>query len=61
MNPWRHIKVTTLSWFCHQAPARLRWKLQIKPGGNKLEIVTPHGRLDFKLTGGAWIRKQDKI
>ena len=56
---WRHIKVSTLAWFCHQAPPRLRWTLWLTPGGNQLEIVMASGRkLDFKLSGGAWVRPQ---
>jgi hypothetical protein len=61
MEKWRHIKVCRLAWFCHQAPQSLRWTLRIKPDVNKLEIVMPRGNLlDFKLTGGAWVRPQEK-
>lgn len=58
MTAWRHITIAKLAWMCHQAPERVRWQIRLKPGGNKLEILTANGRLDFKLTGSAWVRKQ---
>lgn len=57
---WRHIKVFRLAWFCHEAPPHLRWKLGLASAGNRLEVAMPRGKkLDFKLTGGAWIRPQE--
>lgn len=47
-----------LAWFCNQAPAGLRWRMERKPGARALQIVTPHGALDFKLNGGCWVKKQ---
>jgi hypothetical protein len=59
MHQWHHIKVSRLDWFCHRSPERWRWRLQVKPGENRLEIVMPSGRrLDFKINGGCWVRKQ---
>lgn len=60
MAEWRHIKINRLAWFCNQAPERLRWRMQIRPGGNKLEVVLPRGhKLDFKINGGCWVKKQE--
>jgi hypothetical protein len=60
MNPWRPIKISRLAWFCHHAPAALRWQIEVKPGGHKLQITTPNGLLDLKIFGGVMVRKQEK-
>jgi hypothetical protein len=61
MTGWTHIKIGRLAWFCHQAPPSVRWRLQLPPGGNRLEITMASGRkLDFKISGGCWIKKQEK-
>lgn len=58
MQTWRAITIRKLAWFCHQAPVRLRWRIEQRPGTNKLQIKTPNGWLDFKISGGCWVRKQ---
>jgi hypothetical protein len=38
----------------------VRWQIRLRQGMNRLEIVMASGRrLDFKLQGGCWIKKQD--
>ena len=60
MDCWRKISIQRLAWFCHQAPPAVRWQIRLRPGMNRLEIVMASGRrLDFKLQGGCWIKKQD--
>lgn len=61
-NAWRRVHLAKLArvlWGC--APER-RWRWQpVKQGERtvRLEIVSDRGVVwDFKLTGGAWIRKQ---
>ena len=61
MNAWRPITIARLGWFCHHAPEKLRWRMEKKPGEQKLQLVTPHGLLDLKIYGGCMVRKQEKI
>lgn len=59
MEGWTRIHINRLAWFCHRAPERLRWSIQLKPGANRLEVVMANGRkLDFKISGGCWVKKQ---
>jgi hypothetical protein len=55
---WVRIDIKKLAWFCHEAPASVRWSLERKPGTRRLQVKTKNGRLDFKLSGGCWLRKQ---
>ena len=58
MAEWSRISINKLAWFCHHAPDGLRWCLERKPGKQSLQVVTKNGRLDLKLSGGCWVKKQ---
>jgi hypothetical protein len=62
MNDWHHINLAKMARLIHgtDVPKRLRWRWhRSRPGiSPALQIISPRGvAWDFRLRGGAWIRK----
>lgn len=60
---WQRIRFPILAELLHHKKERLRWKwlCEERNGRKHLLIVSPRGvRWDFKLNGGAWIRRANQ-
>jgi hypothetical protein len=63
MTGWRHIKWVTVVRLTQERPDGRRWtwrKVQDKKRV-RLRLVSPQGvEWDFKLNGGAWVKKHEE-
>lgn len=60
MPEWRRVKFESIRKLLLEVRPALRWRWYCNKRSHapKLQLVTPRGVVwDFKLSGGAWIRK----
>lgn len=57
---WVRVNLLKLSWLIWDVKPELRWQWErvVVKGRPMLTVVSPRGvRWNFKLSGGAWLRK----
>ena len=64
---WQKMRLVKMAWLLNHAPERIRWRFRKKSAATdaqratRLQLVSPRGVVwDFKLNGGAWIKKADE-
>lgn len=57
--PWQRVRFARLAFLLEAAPPAIRWRWRlVKKPAPHLQVVSPRGvPWDFKLSGGAWVRK----